>query len=90
MINCEIIPCIDGDWGEVHDFILKDAVTQARWEYSEFGARIALRNIPALKELIENSSWRAAEAADIMATIIRVALAEDIIVVERVTEDTPW
>lgn len=83
-MNFEILPTVDGEWGEVHDFVLKDAVTQARWEFEQFGAAVALRNIPALKETIENVAWRAADAADIMATIIRVALAENLVTVEVV------
>lgn len=88
-MNFEIIGTVDGEWGEVHDYVLKDAVTQARWELKEFGAATALRNIPDLKDLIESGSWRATDAADIMARIIRIALAENIVSVEVVQEELP-
>ena len=85
MLTFEILGAVDGDWGEVHDHVLQDAVTQARWELKSLGAAVALRNIPALKDVIASGSWRAEVAADIMATILRIALAENIITVEEVT-----
>ena len=81
MDNFIILPTLDGEWGEVHDYVLKDAVTNARWELEEFGGQLAMRNIPKLDELIESKSWRAKDAANIKAIIIRDALAE--IVTER-------
>ena len=75
-MNIQIFPSIDGEWGEVHDHILKDAVTQALWELSNYGGIVAMRNIPALDKLIEGKSWRAVDAADAKAMITRVALAE--------------
>lgn len=74
----EIFPAVDGEWGEVHDYVFHDAVTQAQWELDEFGAKIAMRNIPDLDKLIAKKTWRSAKAADLRLKIIRLAVAEGV------------
>lgn len=79
-MTSKVLPAIDGPWGEVHDHIIKDAVTQAEWELEQFGAKTALRNTQALQELIDKKTWRSAEAIDVLLKITRLALEEGIIV----------
>ncbi|MGW8178362.1 MAG: hypothetical protein ACWGQW_06300 [bacterium] len=85
MDNYEVQPAVDYGEGEVHDYILKDAVTQAEWELNEFGAKTAMRNLPALQEMIDNNTWRSVRAADVRLKIIRLATQEDIEVPEHLT-----
>ena len=86
-MNYIIYPAMDGPWGEVHDYVMQDEVTQAQWELNEFGPATALRNVPALKSLIEKGSWRSGDAANVLAIIVRRALAENIIEVTEVTAE---
>ena len=74
----KILPTVDGKWGEVHDYVFKDAVTQAKWELEEFGAKVAMRNISALDELIDKKTWRSKDAANMRLKIIRLAVAEGV------------
>jgi len=75
-LNYEIQPCIDGEWGEIHEYVFQDAVTQAKWELKEFGAMRAMRNLQALQELVDSKTWRSVEAADLILRIQRLALEE--------------
>lgn len=74
----KIIPAVDGEWGEVHDYVFHDAVTQAEWELEKFGAKTALRNIPDLDKLITKKTWRSKDAANLRLKIIRLAAAEGV------------
>lgn len=74
--NYEIHPCVDGEWGEVHEYVFQDAVTQTKWELEEFGAMRAMRNRQALQELVDAKTWRSVEAADLILRIQRLALEE--------------
>ena len=74
----EILPAVDGEWGEVHDYVFQDAVTQAEWELEKFGAQTAMRNVTALDKLIEKNTWRSKDAANVRLKIIRLAVAEGI------------
>lgn len=74
----KILPTVDGKWGEVHDYVFHDAVTQAEWELDNFGAKTAIRNISELDKLIAKKTWRSAKAADLRLKIIRLAVAEGV------------
>lgn len=67
----EILPTVDGEWGEVHDHVIRDAVTQAKWELEVFGAETAVRHLQGLDEIIAKKTWRSSEAADIKLMILR-------------------
>ena len=75
-MTSKVLPATDGKWGEVHDHIIKDAITQAEWELEVFGAERALRNKEALEKVIAKKIWRSAEAADLLLKITRLALEE--------------
>lgn len=70
-MNHKVLPAIDGEWGEVHDHIILDVVTQAEWELDVFGAETAIRHMAELDKLIAKKIWRSAEAADLKLRIIR-------------------
>jgi len=67
----EIEPATDGKWGEVHDHVIHDVVTQAKWELETFGAETAIRHLQGLDEMIAKKIWRSAAAADVRLMILR-------------------
>jgi hypothetical protein len=75
-MNFQIEPTVDYGDGEVHDNIIKDAITQARWELKTYGANTAMRNQAALQEMIDAKTWRSVEAADLLARIRRLSLSD--------------
>ncbi len=57
--------------GQIPGNVIRDAATQAEWELEQFGPAVAMRNIPALQEMIDKHYWRSEAAAEVMAVIKR-------------------
>jgi hypothetical protein len=71
MLPYKVMPAVDGDWGEVHDFILDDEVTRANFALETGGAAYASYWLPYLDCIIRQKTWRSEAALDIYLRITR-------------------